>query len=60
MNKKNNPIDMSNLSSRKLWQLLSLEFDPLPSTQLQRIEQELRARQHYVDELNSLPRRTLH
>lgn len=60
MNQKYKPIDVSNLSSRKLWQLLNLETDQLPSTQQQYVEQELRLRRHYLNELKDRQCRIVH
>lgn len=71
MNCNDNSLDLSNLSSRKLWTLLSCDPEQLTShsrpsspqlssQQLQLVEQELRNRQHYLDELNSRQYSALH
>ncbi len=46
-------IDVKNLCSRKLWELLATEYPtPLNKQETTHIEQELIARQHYMKELN--------
>lgn len=63
MNYNDNLLDLSNLSSRKLWTLLN-DIEQRPSPQLkqqrQQVEQELRTRQHYLNELNSRQNHSLH
>ncbi len=46
------PIDVKNLSSRKLWQLVSI--GSLPPEQQQLAEQELLLRRRHLDQLGSL------
>ena len=45
-------IDVKNLSSRKLWELVAAEC--LPQPQQQMAEQELSLRRHYLEQLGSL------
>lgn len=48
-----NTIDVKNLCSRKLWELLAIECPKQLDKQAKtHIEQELVARQHYVKELH--------
>ena len=49
-------FDVKNLSSRKLWELLSTdECLGLNYQQQQLANQELRLRQHYLEQLETLP-----
>jgi hypothetical protein len=53
-------IDVTNLCSRKLWEILTIEQQQnLSYQQKHQIEQELIARQHYLQELAKL-RQQLH
>ena len=45
-------IDVKNLSSRKLWELVAT--DCLPQPQQHMAEQELSLRRHYLEQLGSL------
>lgn len=52
-------IDVKNLCSRKLWEILKVQ-DPSEISMIEqlRIQQELISRQHYVQELSTLPQRS--
>ena len=52
-------IDVKNLCSRKLWELLAIECPKQINKQAKtHIEQELLTRQHYLKELNSRRQQT--
>ena len=51
-NRTENTIDIDNLCSRKLWEILTVE-QQLDRLEQQTIEQELLARRHYIPELTS-------
>ncbi len=53
MNRQNHRIDVKNLCSRKLWELLK-NAEWQSHRERFAIEQELFGRQHYIDELKSL------
>ncbi len=56
MNRKN-PFDVKNLSSRKLWELLSTDDClGLNYQQQQLATHELLLRRHYLEQLETLPR----
>lgn len=49
-------IDVKNLCSRKLWEILKIGHQQKSSRfQQARIEKELLTRQHYLQEISSLP-----
>lgn len=61
MNCTDNTLDVSNLSSRKLWELLTMDVEQLLSPQQKYyVEQELRVRKHYLCELQTRQTNTLH
>ena len=47
-------LNVKNLCSRKLWELLSSPYNRLPVHQKSACEQELIARNHYLTELQKL------
>ncbi|MFA7554807.1 MAG: hypothetical protein WCY88_11200 [Spongiibacteraceae bacterium] len=55
MRNEHSTIDVKNLCSRKLWDILNLKQPQMLDSQQKRtIEQELIIRQHYLKELASL------
>ena len=60
MNNQNREIDVKNLCSRKLWELLkNAEWQSV--SEKFAIEQELSGRRHYIDELETLSvKETMH
>lgn len=60
MNKQNTEIDVKNLCSRKLWELLK-NAEWQSASEKFAIEQELSGRRHYIDELETLSvKETMH
>jgi hypothetical protein len=60
MNKQNNDVNVKNLCSRKLWELLK-NAEWQNSSERFAIESELSGRRHYIRELEQLSaRETLH
>lgn len=53
VNNQNTEIDVKNLCSRKLWELLK-NAEWQNSSEKFAIEQELSGRRHYIDELETL------
>ncbi|MDF1690733.1 MAG: hypothetical protein P1U47_00055 [Zhongshania sp.] len=60
MNKQNNDVNVKNLCSRKLWELLK-NAEWQDNSERFAIERELSGRRHYIEELEKLSaRETMH